>query len=100
MFSSCIYFDEDTFLQAASTLVTQSLLLMALRKKPLKNVVGKGENAGCQQFSPFSRIFYSLSKTSFKFFSKIFVLIVVCKINASSLDQSKILLFGRELNLS
>ena len=38
--------------------VTQSVLLMTLKKKALENTVGNGENA----FSPFPTVFSTLSK--------------------------------------
>ena len=46
---------------------TQSLLLMTLKKKPLENIAGKGENAGIQHFLLFRTIFSILSKTNFNF---------------------------------
>ena len=37
---------------------TQSRFLTALRKKDFENIVGKGENAGKQHFSPFPTMFF------------------------------------------
>ena len=37
--------------------------LTTLRKKPIENIVGKGENAGNQHFLLFPMMFYILSKT-------------------------------------
>ena len=72
---------------------TQSLLLPTLRKKPLENIVRKGENAA---FSPFPTMFSTLSRT------KIMIVATfnLSSANAFNLDQSRILSFGKELNHS
>ena len=41
---------------------TQSRLLTTLRKKPFKNIVGKGENAGNQHFHLFPQCFLPFPK--------------------------------------
>ena len=41
-------------------MTTQSRLLTTMRKKALKNIVGKGENAGNQHFFPFPAMFTTL----------------------------------------
>ena len=68
---------------------------MALEKKTSENIVGKGENAGNQHFLLYQQCFLPVPEI-FQFFSHIYV--VICKINALYLEQSKNLLFGKELN--
>ena len=63
------------------------------RKKPLENIVGKGENAGNQHFLLFPTLFSTLSKTNFKFLFTF----ILSPADAFNLDQSKILSFGKEL---
>ena len=46
---------------------TQSQLLTTFRKKPFKNIVGKGENASNQHFCPFPTMFSTILETIFKF---------------------------------
>ena len=48
--------------------IKQILVLMALRKKPSENIVGKGENAGYQNFPLFAQCLlrYHREKSSFK----------------------------------
>ena len=55
---------------------TQSQLLTTLTKKPFRNIVGKGENAGNQHFLLFHNVFYRFHK-EFLFLSYIYF--VVCK---------------------
>ena len=67
-----------------------------MRKKPLENIVGKGENAGNQHFFPYPTMFSNLSilyKTNFKFP----VTFILSYANAFDLDKPHILLFGNEL---
>ena len=62
-----------------------------------ENIVRKGENAGNQNFCPFPTIFSTRLKTIFCSSPTINSL----SVNTSSLDQSRILIYGRstELNL-
>ena len=76
---------------------TQSRLLTTLKIKPFENIVGKGENAGNQHFLFSPQYFSTISKTNF-IFSVTFIL-SSAKFNAFISDQSKNLLFGKELNL-
>ena len=66
---------------------------MMLRKKPFENNVGKGENAGNQHFLLFPR-FLPFPKQ----ISIFLVTFILSSSNALSLDWSKILSFGKELN--
>ena len=59
-----------------------------------ENIVGKGENAGNQHFLLFPIMFSTLLKTNFN----IWVTFTLSSANSFSLDQSKILSFGKELN--
>ena len=61
----------------------------ALKKKPFETIVGKGENAGNQQFLLFPQCFLPFPKQILTFQSHL-----VCRFN---LDQFKILSFGKEL---
>ena len=82
---------------AFESLTTQSRFLTTLYKKPFKNIVGKEENAGNQHFLIFffsHNVLYPF-QNKFQFFSYIYY--VVCK--CFQLDQSKILLFGKELRV-
>ena len=58
-------------------------------------MVGKGENVGNQHFSPFPTMFSILSKTNLNFW----VIFILSSAKALNLDQSKILSFGKELNI-
>ena len=62
----------------------QSRLLLTLRKTPLENIVGKGENAGKPAFSPFPTMFSTVSKTNFDFS----VTYNLLSANAFNLDRS------------
>ena len=73
-------------------ITTQSLLLTPLRKKPLENIVGRGENAGNYHFLLFPQSSYP-SQTNFKFL----VSFILSSANAFNLNKSIILLFGNEL---
>ena len=64
---------------------TQSRILTTLKKKPLENIVGKGENAGNQHFLLFTQCFLLFLKQISIFDSHLSLL----SANASSLDQSK-----------
>ena len=68
---------------------------MPLKMKPFKNIVGKGKNAGNQHFVLFPQYSLSFSEQISFFFSVAFIL---SSANAFHLDQSKNLLFGKELN--
>ena len=61
--------------------------------KPFENIVGKGENAGNQHFLLSPLCFLSFPKTNFNFS----VTFCLSSANAVSLDQSRILWFGKEL---
>ena len=65
---------------------------MTLKKKDLENTVGKGENASNQHFLRFL-VFSSLSKQVII----IFAMFNLSSANASNLNQSKNLSFGKEL---
>ena len=67
-----------------------------LRKKPLENIVRKGENAGNQHFLPFPQCFLPFPTQIFNF--AITCTFILWSANAINLDQSKILSFGEELN--
>ena len=67
----------------SSPLTTQSWLLMTLRKKPFKNIVGKGENAGKQHFLLCPRCFPLKSYMQIR--------------NAYNFEWCQILLFCEEL---
>ena len=62
---------------------------MALRKTASESIVRKGENAGDKLFLLFPLMFSTFPKTNFSFVST----------NAINLDKSKVLSFGKELNL-
>ena len=64
---------------------------MKLKNKPFENIVGKGENAGNSIFSFFPHCTQSMTKI-------ILDNIILKSANAPSLDQSRILLFGKEVN--
>ena len=66
---------------------------MTLMMKQFENIVRKGENAGYQHFLLFPKIFSIIFKTNL-IFSISFIL---SSSNAFNLDQSKTLLFGKEL---
>ena len=71
---------------------TLSGFLMTLGKKPFRNIVGKGENDGNQHaFSYFSKTFSNPSKTKIINLGNSMFL----SANAFSLNQSRILLFGK-----
>ena len=67
---------------------------MTLKKMPFEKIVGKGENAGNQHFLLFPQCFTTQSVRKI-IFSAAFIL---SSANAFNLDQSKILLFGKELS--
>ena len=66
---------------------------MTLGKKPFKNIVGKGEKAGNQHFSPFTTMFSKLLTTNFNFL----VTSTMSSANAFNFEQAKILSVGKEL---
>ena len=68
---------------------------MTLKKKVLENIVGKGENADNQAFSPFP-IMFSTHPTN-NCYLKVTGTFILKFTNAFSLDQSKNLSFGKEL---
>ena len=69
--------------------MTQSQLLITLGKKPIENIVGKGENAGNPQcFQPFH------TKTVF-----FLVTFILSSAEVFNLVQSRILLFGKDLEV-
>ena len=78
-----------------STLSHTIAILMTLRKKPFENNVGKGKNAGNQHFLLFPQCFLLFPKQISGFF---FVIFILSSANTFNLDQSKILLFCKELN--
>ena len=57
-------------------------------------MVGKGENAGNQRFLLFPQCFLAIPKIISAFEVKF----ILSSANASNLDQSEILAFGKELN--
>ena len=59
-----------------------------------ENIVEKGENAGNQHFLLFQQCFFCPSQNQFQYLS------YLLSANAFNLDQSKILSFGEELNVS
>ena len=67
---------------------------MTLGKKPFKNIVGKGENAGNQHFLLFPQCVLPIS-IQISSFSVTFILLSVSSFN---LDQSKNLSFDKGLN--
>ena len=64
-----------------------------VRESPFENIVGKGDDAGNQQFLLFPQGFLPFPDQT-SIFSVTFVL---SSVNAFNLDQSTILLFGKEL---
>ena len=68
---------------------------MTLRKKPFENIVGKRENNGNQHFLLFPQCFLPFPK-QISIFDTHFEL---SSANALNLDRSKILSFGKELNM-
>ena len=64
---------------------------MTLRKRPLQNMVGKGENAGNQHFLFFTPCFLPIPK-HFNFL----IAFNLLSANAFNLEHFKILLFGKE----
>ena len=68
---------------------------MTLKRKPFENFVGKGENDGIQHFLLFPAMFSTHSKKNFCFKSTV----ILSSKNVFNLEQSKNLLFGKELNL-
>ena len=73
---------------------TQSRLLKTRSKTSLENIEGKRENAGNQHFLLFPQCFQPYQRRNSSF------IISPSSANAFNLDQSKILSFGTELNLS
>ena len=71
---------------------TQSQLLMTLTNRPFENIVGKGENAGYQQMLVTHNVFCPSQKKYLIFLSLLFL----SSANAFNLDQSQILLLGKE----
>ena len=70
---------------------------MALKKKTLGNIVGKGEYASNQHFLFFPQCFLSTPKRISGF--KLYTYFLVCKIYAFNLDQSKNFPFSSSLKL-
>ena len=68
-----------------------------LYRKALENIVGKGENTGNQHFLLFQLCFQLFTKQISIFQSHLFCL---TSANVFNSDQSKILLLGKELNVS
>ena len=73
----------------------QSLVFMTLEERPFENIVGIGENAGNQHFLLTSAPFSILSKTN----QDLWVTIILSSANAFNLEESKLLLLGKELTL-
>ena len=67
--------------------------ILTTKKKPFQNIAWKGENAGNQHFLLFTQCFLPSQNKKFQFFNRI-----LSSANATSFDQSKILLFGKKLN--
>ena len=67
---------------------------MTLGKKPFETIEGKGENAGNQNFLLFPQYFQPYQRQKFIIVSSF----ILSSASALSLDQSKILSFGKELN--
>ena len=69
---------------------------MTLKKKPLENKLGKGENTDNHQFLHVPQSFLSIPN---EFLCLTFICIVVCKCfqMLQIIDQSKNLLFGKDL---
>ena len=67
---------------------------MTLRKRANENMVGKGKNASNKYFSPFPTMFSNFSKMEIIIWATFMLLTE----NGFSMEQSKILLFGKELN--
>ena len=65
---------------------------MPLGQKAFENIVGKGENAGNQHF-----IFFPQSFLLMIIFT-LWVTFILPSANGFNLDQSKIMLLGKELN--
>ena len=79
---------------------TQSALLTTLSKNPFQNIAGKGENAGDQHFLFFRNCFqpYPSNHSSLSKYTIIILAnFILSSANAFNLDQSRILLFGKEL---
>ena len=87
----CCYTQNYDFLCKLQPFTTQSRLLMTLEKKAFENVSGKGETAGNQYFLLFLQCFLPIPERISIFTS------ILPSTNASNLDRSKNLLFGKEL---
>ena len=66
---------------------------MTLKKKPIKYIAGKGENAGNQNFHLFPQCFLLIPRRTFVFS---YIYIVVCKCFQLG-RRSRNLSFGKEL---
>ena len=82
------------FLTYYETLFHTTQLLTTLKKKPFENIVDKGENSGNRHFLLFPQCFLPISKR-ISMFNLHFYLFCHLQ-NASNLDQSKNLSFGKE----
>ena len=93
MLVTSIFYFLQIFSALPETNLTQSRLLMTLKKESFKNNVGKGENARNQHFLLFPQCFllYQREKSSFSNVS-------LLSADAINLVISKILLFGKRLN--
>ena len=69
---------------------------MTLTNRPSEKIIGKGENAGYQQFLLFPKCFLPFPKKNFNFSVKF----ILSSASAFKLDRSKNWSFGKELNLS
>ena len=76
-----------------NSFTTQSRLLTTLSEKPIEKIKGKGENAGYHHFFLFPTLFSTLSRTKIIFLSTF----MCSSAYVFSLDQSKILSFGKDL---
>ena len=65
-----------------------------MRKRHFENILGKGENAGDQHFLLYPQYFLSCPKQISNVES-----FILSSANALNLDQSKSVLFGKELTL-
>ena len=73
--------------------LTQSPIIMTLKQRAFENIAGKGQNAGNQHFLLFPTMFSTLPKTNLNF-----SFTFLSSANTFHLDQSKIVLFGKDLN--
>ena len=89
-----IMITEITLKTALKLFPTQSRLLTTPKKEPFDNSVGKGENAGNQHFLLFLQYYLPIPKRM-----PVVKLHFLLSANDFNLDQSKILSFGKELNI-